>query len=177
MGRLADLTGARFSRWTVKMRAPNSGRKTMWVCICDCGEQREVNASDLRCRKSKSCGCLQKEKASAAHMMDLTGMIFGRLSVIARQESSKISSWICRCECGKTHVAQSQYLRGGQTTSCGCFASEKTSAMHLNPEFRRKRLDGISDYYEHRAFMLRMEQEAADWESDPTTTTPQGDHT
>lgn len=59
--RLNDLTGQRFGRLTVIARAPNRGRRTMWLCECDCGNQREIMADNLALGRSNSCGCLNAE--------------------------------------------------------------------------------------------------------------------
>lgn len=62
-------------------------------------------------------------------LIDLTGMRFGRLVVI--EFSCSIGShakWKCVCDCGKETVVYGHFLRSGHTTSCGCFASEQTSA-------------------------------------------------
>lgn len=60
---------------------------------------------------------------------DLTGMKFGRLTVIGRcgQTSSGNAKWECECECGNSTVSQSFHLRSGQTQSCGCLQRELTS--------------------------------------------------
>lgn len=62
--RLNDLTGQRFGKLTVIGRAPNRGRRTMWLCECDCGNQREIMADNLVAGKSSSCGCLSSELTS-----------------------------------------------------------------------------------------------------------------
>lgn len=38
---------------------------TRWRCRCDCGNVRDVRAEDLKSGNSKSCGCIQREKARA----------------------------------------------------------------------------------------------------------------
>lgn len=62
MGKLIDLTGQRFGRLTV-MNFAGSDRhnKAQWTCICDCGKTVIANGSDLRSRKTKSCGCLRRD--------------------------------------------------------------------------------------------------------------------
>jgi len=58
-GRLTDLTGKRFGRFTVISRAENSpGNAARWNCKCDCGNERTVYGQPLRDGKSKSCGCI-----------------------------------------------------------------------------------------------------------------------
>lgn len=66
MGRLIDLTGNKYGRLLVTSRAANkiehSGRKrTMWNCICDCGNTVIVDSDHLRSGHSKSCGCITKK--------------------------------------------------------------------------------------------------------------------
>lgn len=65
--RLLDLTGQRFGRYVVLKRAANSARgMTRWLCRCDCGNERIVNAAHLRSGHSMSCGCLGLEHATQA---------------------------------------------------------------------------------------------------------------
>lgn len=65
MGKLIDLTGKRFGRWTVLERAENqvvAGKTNVfWKCRCECGTERDVNGNALRRGVSRSCGCWQKE--------------------------------------------------------------------------------------------------------------------
>lgn len=61
-GRVVDLTGQRFGRWTVIRReGSNTHYSAMWFCRCDCGTERVINGADLRCGHTKSCGCLKYE--------------------------------------------------------------------------------------------------------------------
>ncbi len=56
-----DLTGRRVSRWTVLYFVPTDGRRTMWMCRCDCGVEKLVNADNLLARRTQSCGCVRIE--------------------------------------------------------------------------------------------------------------------
>lgn len=62
--------------------------------------------------------------------LELTGLRFGRLVVIARCRSNRQgnSMWKCLCDCGNEIVANSQNLKSGHTKSCGCHKS-KVAAM------------------------------------------------
>lgn len=61
--RLIDLTGKRFSRWSVITQAGNTPRGgALWLCVCDCGAERPVLGADLRNGKSVSCGCARTER-------------------------------------------------------------------------------------------------------------------
>lgn len=46
---------------------------------------------------------------------DLTGRVFGKLTVIGREPKRKVH---CRCECGRLCTVDAGNLRSGRTTSC-----------------------------------------------------------
>lgn len=64
---------------------------------------------------------------------DLTGRVFGRLTVLERGPNSPpmagvpngLPQWWCRCECGNQKLARRKNLVSGDTKSCGCLAREK----------------------------------------------------
>jgi hypothetical protein len=64
---------------------------------------------------------------------DLTGLLFGRLTVIGRgseKSSNGVIKWLCECECGnRTQVARGNLTISSKagTTSCGCKLQELAS--------------------------------------------------
>lgn len=56
-----DLTGKKFTRWTVLEYAGKKKDKQFWLCRCDCGNEKHIEGHTLRIGTSKSCGCLQQE--------------------------------------------------------------------------------------------------------------------
>lgn len=72
--RLIDLTGQRFGRLTVVERGPNLyGKRTAWVCRCDCGVEALVAGNCLTSDNTRSCGCYRRNDHSeityeAAHI-------------------------------------------------------------------------------------------------------------
>ena len=54
--------------------------------------------------------------------LDLTNKRFGRLIALKNvgSNSQGNSMWLCSCDCGKTAVVNSQHLKRGHATSCGC---------------------------------------------------------
>lgn len=75
--------------------------------------------------------------------IDLTGQVFGRLTVQERAPKTRRSAdWVCLCDCGQQTVIQSHHLRSGRTTSCGCYRDEsagdraRTHGMSKTREFR-----------------------------------------
>ena len=62
--------------------------------------------------------------------IDLTGMKFGRLTVIKRVENrGKIPYWLCQCECGIEKEVSGGNLRSGEVKSCGCLQKEAASEI------------------------------------------------
>ena len=66
---------------------------------------------------------------------DLTGQRFGKLMVVSRADDyikpngNKIVQWRCVCDCGNEVVIRGEYLRSGDTKSCGCLTSENLVGM------------------------------------------------
>jgi hypothetical protein len=57
--------------------------------------------------------------------LNLVGQKFGRWTVIgsAPNRGSR-SCVVCKCECGKTNILPSSYLKGRKSESCGCLQKE-----------------------------------------------------
>jgi hypothetical protein len=66
MPALVDLKNWRFGRLLVESLAGrDSGGKSTWNVVCDCGTRKVIRASDMRSGRTKSCGCLQTEHTLA----------------------------------------------------------------------------------------------------------------
>lgn len=63
--RAPDLLGKTFGRLTVTGYAGSDGRKSRWAVACACGTTKDVVGTELMKGKTLSCGCLQRERASA----------------------------------------------------------------------------------------------------------------
>ncbi len=51
--------GKRFNMLTVLSREPNDkNNKTMWLCKCDCGNEKIMRGQELIRKESTSCGCI-----------------------------------------------------------------------------------------------------------------------
>jgi len=58
-------------------------------------------------------------------LIDLTGQIFGRLTVISRSENKHGRAyWRCKCECGNEKDVIGKELKSGNVKSCGCLRKE-----------------------------------------------------
>lgn len=68
------------------------------------------------------------------NIIDLTGMVFGRLFVLYREGSDKLKNcvWKCKCACGKIKYVDSISLRKKFTKSCGCLKKENSGRRCKN---------------------------------------------
>ena len=81
--------------------------------------------------------------------IDLTGQKFGKLTVLYRDISGKYNGtrWICKCDCGRGCTVLGTALRDGRTKSCGCYRSERATAIitkYGNCNGRPKRKDKVN---------------------------------
>lgn len=157
MGKLIDLTGMVFGRLTVLRHVgKNEKGENMWECQCECGNTVAVRGDVLRYGLTRSCGCLSREVHAdrcrtvlaarpSPKLKDLTGRVFGRLTVIRRlteEEGARRGQpkWLCQCECGRQTHSASGKLLSGKTKSCGCLGLEnatKAKIKHGDALFRK----------------------------------------
>lgn len=57
---------------------------------------------------------------------DLTGLHFGRWTVLGKANSTGESRWHCQCECGTERDVLERSLKYGSSKSCGCLTKERT---------------------------------------------------
>lgn len=70
-------------------------------------------------------------------LIDISGMKFGRLTVVAKAQQSRM--WLCRCDCGQEALATGSGLRRGARKSCGCRSIDWAREMGSRPDFIEKR--------------------------------------
>ena len=60
-----------------------------------------------------------------SRVKDLTGMKFGRLTVVefADLTKTKQARWLCRCDCGNEKIYRANDLKRWKTPTCGCFSN------------------------------------------------------
>lgn len=124
LNRLNIKIGTIFGRLTVISNTDKLTKhgKTLWLCVCSCGEKVEVTGSNLIKGTSRSCGCSRKDTIRQMRVKDLTNQRFGRLTVlfVVYSSSGKRVSWRCVCDCGRETTVSSTSLVSGNTQSCGC---------------------------------------------------------
>ncbi len=122
-----DISGLRFGKLVaIENVGKDKYNNYLWRCRCDCGNETVVASTQLRQGKTKSCGCLQRERTSEVSRKDLTNMRFGSLVAIKPSEGHVYGEkvfWDCICDCGTHTKVNTENLMSGATQSCGCVSS------------------------------------------------------
>ena len=131
-----DLSGQKFGRLTVLSYSDTRNGRARWLCRCECGKEITVSANSLKSGNTKSCGCLNLEKAIArikgqkSNPVPMIGKRFGRLVVVSEVEpKNRKKQFLCKCDCGNEKIAAGWLLRRGVIRSCGCLQKE-TARKH-----------------------------------------------
>jgi hypothetical protein len=128
--RAVPLSGHRYERLVVLHVVERRSGGNVWLCRCDCGNERRVARGNLRSGVTRSCGCLNREVMTNRDRVELGGQRFGRLEVLrAYSENGRTGGtrWLCRCDCGNEKDVLAASLVSGKTKSCGCLNREETS--------------------------------------------------
>lgn len=74
-----DLTGKKFNKLKVLKKISSMGKKSKWLCECDCGSLIEVTSSNLKNGHTTSCGCtISKGEEKIASILTLLNIQFQR---------------------------------------------------------------------------------------------------
>lgn len=137
-----DITGKQFGRLTASHYVGDG----QWECECECGNRVVVKTCNLNSGNTKSCGCLQRDRASEASFISLVGNRYGKLTVIERVENNRFGHicYRCKCDCGGETIVDAGNLRQGTTSSCGCIKSK--GEMIINNWLQEHSFDFRSQY-------------------------------
>ena len=109
-----------------------------WNCTCQlCGNKKDIREDSLKSKKVISDGCYKKtklfsDKQKSKHPIEnLTGLIFGELTVIHLSDSrnGKKIMWTCKCSCGNIVDIWAANLKNGNSKTCGDFTAHRLKYM------------------------------------------------
>lgn len=127
--------GDRYGKLVVVSKADKpphlKARGNYWLCQCDCGGTTIQPTRVLNSGNTTSCGC--KIRPS------IVGEKFGKLTVVEKigtkgDKNKTRQTWLCKCECGGDRIVDTDSLKSGKTTSCGC--RNKTHGMSQTRLYR-----------------------------------------
>lgn len=131
---MEDIINQKFGKLTVLSlhesikNVSYRGSVHVYLCECECGNTTLARRGNLKNGHTASCGCLRgvfhKEKMRVDN--DLTGKVFGRLTVLGRDEQT-FKKFICICQCGNKTSVTGNHLKKSKTISCGCYKREVSS--------------------------------------------------
>ena len=123
MAKPKDLTGQKFGLLTALYRLPGRKNKCfLWMCQCECGNQRAFPTTDLTRHRVKSCGCLLHR------VKDITGEKRGHLTALrytGERDNNGYAIYEWRCDCGNVYTRS-------------VFGTARNNAALLCPECQRK---------------------------------------
>lgn len=112
--------GTKVGKLTVIKYTPTLSGPMFYMCKCECGKTKEAREHDLMHNRIKSCGCLSKPQSLGSPHVNLTGQVFGKLTVLQQTGRGRSELCLCKCECGRTKNVLTSRVLNGQTMSCRC---------------------------------------------------------
>ena len=143
--RLIDLTGKKFAKLTVISKAGHKGDETTWNCVCDCGTNLTVIGRDLRSGNTKSCGCLQVERARDANITHGEAARGSKTALYARWEGIKKRCLQTNCKSYKDYGGRGITICEEWRDDYSAFR-EWALAAGFKPELTIERIDNNGNY-------------------------------
>lgn len=124
---------------------------------CGCDASKLMSISDIKTKPPKAKTKRRKltnnvEKTTvkkSINIQDISGQRFGKLVVLPKYEvrelgrqKTKITYWLCKCDCGTEKFINVYNLHSGNTTSCGCHRSN----VSKNSPITRNRSRTLNKY-------------------------------
>jgi hypothetical protein len=135
--KVKDLTGMKFNKLKVLSFAGKQGRKSLWNCKCDCGEETVIRSDTLQ-TDSKTCGgpaCIM----SYQHEYPKPGDRFGKLVAVGFSHTTKKGGgvyWKFKCDCGNESTSRWFQVKNKKLDHCGCLTFKRVVAGHKTHENR-----------------------------------------
>lgn len=161
MAKMKDLTGQKFGLLTAIK--PTSKKKRgcyIWLCKCDCGNEKEVSSSYLLKNSTQSCGCLMT-KARIENAKKMNGFYHGHYN-------ERLYRIYCGMiyRCTKTECKDFKYYGGKGIKVCDewlnsyeCF-KEWAFANGYSDELTLDRKDSIKNYEPSNCRWVSMKEQS-----------------
>jgi len=67
--------------FTLRITGTNKHRQAVWLCVCKCGREHTVSATEMRDGGTRSCGCFKRKKRTERAQNEFVGK-FGDLPFV-----------------------------------------------------------------------------------------------
>lgn len=158
----SNIIDEKYGMLTIIERMLPKGGTVPVLCECICGNKKVISLGDLRRGKTTSCGCYRKQKTKNRLFKDISGNLYGMLTVLYLDpnHTSGKTKYICKCSCENKLISIGRdNLVRGITNSCGCIRKRRGKdhwAYKENAEKRKKRNNG-SEYIEFRKLVMERD--------------------
>ena len=130
--KLIDLTGKQFKNLTVLYRGEDivkdgKKRRVRWHCRCNCGNEFDVIADNLKKRPNMTCNECANKRRAENNRIDVVGNKYGRLTILEVMQDAYPTKVKCRCDCGNIYIGRQADIVCGHTQSCGCLQKDMVS--------------------------------------------------
>lgn len=115
-----DLMGKTFGKLFVIGLSQNKTKngRTQWLCMCECGNTREVVGAKLKSGAAKTCGCSRKRKIN---YIDYIGEKINKWTILSYEYTKNNHFFMkCKCECGSVRILDLHNVIGNKSKDCGC---------------------------------------------------------
>lgn len=123
-----NLTGERFGRLTAIKRAGTDGHYGMWVCRCDCGNEKIFSTVALTRGTATSCGC---ETGKRVPRMQIES------DMVPEEDDSEVTESLL--DCGWNHPDCFAIRKG---TKCVALSSMRFPGRTDCPFYKSKKTGG-----------------------------------
>lgn len=137
-GRL-DLKNHVFGKLTVLEPAPNIGKRTAWLCQCECGNKIVVQTKFLRNGHVVSCGCKKKSSEGRMHYIDGTCIELLQMKTVRKNNQSGTPGifWSPHEQRWRAQIGfkGKSYTLGRFSRKSDAIKARKNAEEHLHGEF------------------------------------------
>ena len=119
-----SLCGEKYGKWTVMYPTEKIKNNRKYVCHCDCGTVRPVNAGSLRADRTHSCGCVVQNHSTPKLQ---PGMEWNGIKIIkdtGKRTSKGEIIFECQDSDGVIFEQKSTNIKHGTTKSAGLSKGE-----------------------------------------------------
>lgn len=130
--KLVDLTGKQFENLTVLYRCEDAikdgkSRRVKWHCRCNCGNEFDVIADNLKRRPNMTCNVCANKRRSENNRINVIGSKYGKLTILEIIKDVHPTQVKCICDCGNVYIGRQADIVSQHTQSCGCLQKEVVS--------------------------------------------------
>ncbi len=93
--RIKDYTGKKFGLWTVLSFCERVKGTTVWLCKCECGNERRISRKYLQEGISTSCGCasIRKGKGWVKGYLGYIPLTQGLVAIVSAYRVEDLQRW------------------------------------------------------------------------------------